>query len=439
MGLRKTLFGLSALTTALLLSSCGSGEDKQAEKQLTPAESDMPVTLTFAFPGSGKTDELFKNRFGEQIKKKFPNYTIEYIPFADLPSFTLSLESNKALDIMITSYPNLYAHYFDLGLESDITSLIKKYNYDLTKLDPSAVEVQKHVGGKGGIYGLPYTNGSLVFLYNKDLFDRFGVGYPKDGNTWDETYELARKMTRTDSGVKYRGLLLAFEHLMGRNQLSAPYFDTKTFKAVFAEPNFVRSFENLARFYKINGNELPDNKYSLGALRNFFMKDQTAAMLLDTGGNVSSTANAMTNWDLTTFPEYADKRGVGYASYPEYALLTKLSKNQDAAFRVLEYVTSVEYQSFQASTFATAPSIKNVDEVMKSFGSQIKGASGKNFKAMIPKKYADIQGLTPYFNIGNSEMVAALGEYSSTDINTAIRNAAERANKKVTEELAKKK
>ena len=77
-------------------------------------------------------------------------------------------------------------------------------------------------------YGKP----SAEMYYNKDLFDRFGVPYPKDGMTWDEVYALAQKVTRTEGGVAYKGFAFQDFYLFTANQLSLSFVDGKTEKSV---------------------------------------------------------------------------------------------------------------------------------------------------------------------------------------------------------------
>lgn len=46
-----------------------------------------------------------------------------------------------------------------------------------------------------------------ALFYNKDIFDKFGVAYPKNGMIYEETLDLdlARRVTRSDGGVQYLG------------------------------------------------------------------------------------------------------------------------------------------------------------------------------------------------------------------------------------------
>src|SRR5690606_17655071 len=106
------------------------------------------------------------------------------------------------------SFNNLVERY---DLQYDIEDLIKKHNYDLNRLEPGVVEGMRGLTASGKLYGLPTNDsGSLVVLYNRDLFDRFGQDYPVDMMTWDEIYQVAQRMTRVEDNVIYRGFITSF-------------------------------------------------------------------------------------------------------------------------------------------------------------------------------------------------------------------------------------
>lgn len=60
------------------------------------------------------------------------------------------------------------------------------------------------------VYMLPYRLSTYVIAYNKTLFDEYGVDYPNDNMTWDELYELAKRMTITGENghIKIHGFNL---------------------------------------------------------------------------------------------------------------------------------------------------------------------------------------------------------------------------------------
>ncbi|MDF2661295.1 MAG: extracellular solute-binding protein family 1 [Paenibacillus sp.] len=441
---RKGLLVLLFLCLVFVLSACGGGAAKNADKGTVEKETvlsseeeaarvaNSKLELVFLYPPSG-TEEIFMSRFGDRLQKKFPQYKLTFIP-RQSDNYAALLGSKQPIDIMIVSLNTTGTYLTGMGLESDISDLIKKYNYDLTKIEPSLIEIQRRMAN-GGIYGLPYTPGAMTFLYNKDLFDKFGVPYPRDGMTWDEVYELARRMTRTDGGIQYKGIAFGFASVIRSNQLSAPYFDPKTNKAMFTADAFVQSFTNIARFYKIPGMELPNNKYSEQADQ--FLKDQTVAMMIHTGGYVTRAAEALKNWDIATIPTLKEKPGVSLQAGPDYMYITNRSAQRDAAFQVLSYITSEEYQEWMAGNLAFVPVLKESKKAMQSFGANLPGIQGKNVQALI-QSYAPMSLASPFTANANSEMNNALNAFSAgKDVNTALREAAERVDKLIEQEMKK--
>ncbi|TMV50627.1 extracellular solute-binding protein [Paenibacillus mesophilus] len=438
----KMMIVLMPMCLVSTLAGCGKGADRPAQPSANPPAgmgvqeaqkiADKPSEVTITYPATGEKTDLLIERYGNQIQKKFPNYRLKYIPrvAAEGTNYYASVLANKEpIDILIASLPTTSIFLTNLKLENDISDLIKKYNYDLSKLEPSLVDIQRKIAG-GGIYGLPSTVGNIVFLYNKALFDKFGVPYPKDGMTWDDIYDLARRMTRTEDGREYKGIVFEFDQLMDRNQLSAPYFEEKTYKAMFMEDHFIRAFDNLARFYKIPGNGLPNNKYSSPI--NLFTDSQTAAMFMGPSGHVRAAAQKIPDWNAVSVPVFKDKPGVGFQSTPEYFYITSTSKERDAAFQVLAYIASDEFQEWMGRSLALMPGMKNTDRIMQSFGAELPGFQGKNVKSLVPPKNAAMAVPTPFTITGNTEMQKAISEYSSgNDVNTVLREAAERADKQI--------
>jgi multiple sugar transport system substrate-binding protein len=94
--------------------------------------------------------------------------------------------------------------------------------------------------GGGKLYALPISILTQVMYYNKGIFDKFGVPYPKDGMTWDKTLELAKKLDREEQGQQYFGFAASPSHILGNNQLSLPYVDIQTEKPTFLNDGWKR-------------------------------------------------------------------------------------------------------------------------------------------------------------------------------------------------------
>ncbi|MBD2865726.1 ABC transporter substrate-binding protein [Paenibacillus oceani] len=429
---------LSAGCLAFSLTACGgapangtktpdSGSGQQVDAQAEAKKiAESPAEVVFL--GGGYSEELFNNRFGNQIRKKFPNYKITLLSgnIADI------VATAPAIDIVISSGTGMSTTVLQHGLESDISDLVAKYKYDLSKIESAPLdELRKLMNGK--LPALPWTVATQVFYYNKDVFDKFGVPYPKDDLTWDQVYDMAKTMTRSEGGVQYRGITFGvFNQAIGWNQLGAPFFDTTTFKAKFTDDVFKRVFQNVTRFLDINGNQPRDGSGKAISARNVFLNEHSTAMHVDGSGVVTMLAQTNANWDIARFPDFPGQAGVGPSVNPDYLFISSKSKSRDAAFQILSYIASDEYQGWSASTYGLLPILTKKDDIMKNFGTNIAGLSGKNVSGMVPKRFATMQPFTPFTGIANKEIDKAIQEYmGGKDVNTVLREAAERVDKQV--------
>jgi multiple sugar transport system substrate-binding protein len=86
------------------------------------------------------------------------------------------------------------------GLYADLSSLIKRDHFDLTKYNQQWLQTQADY--KGGVYGLPLSvhAEAPAMVYNRDLFQKAGVPEPPakwgdDAWTWEIFLDAARKLT----------------------------------------------------------------------------------------------------------------------------------------------------------------------------------------------------------------------------------------------------
>ncbi|TMV47205.1 extracellular solute-binding protein [Paenibacillus mesophilus] len=429
MGSRKWAAALSLLSIGLL-AACGTntenGKSGSSGKEPQPLAdpTTQPANLVI-FDTTGEKVELLMDKYGTKLKEKFPKFNFEIVQKVDSKTLPNLITGGTPIDIVVESTGVSVLEY---GLQDDISDLIAKYKFDLNRLEPTTVEIQRKLAG-GGLYGLPTWTRSMALYYNKDLFDMFGVSYPKDGMTWDELYELTRKMTRSEGGRQYKGLTMAFEFGLMLNQLEAPSQDAASGKALFLQDGFKKAFENQARFYQIAGNGLPGNRFYLDNQQNPFYKDKTAAMFLTLTGAEKIYKDSV-NWDIASFPVFPGKEGIGSQSYPTYFFLSKTSKNREAAFQVLNYMTSDEFQNYSARS-GNITILKDTS-VMKQFAVDLPYVKGKNMKAVLPAKYAVPTLKTKHNGIANKELLAALEAVSKgADYVTALREASERNDKEV--------
>jgi ABC-type glycerol-3-phosphate transport system substrate-binding protein len=148
-----------------------------------------------------------------------PNRTKEAEGFAALnPTLGLQLDysSNNIQKIIVQCSsgvgPDLYdtyggtqlQTYVSSGIAQDVTKEAKELGFSIDGDTWPAVRGELSL--EGVQYSYPANVNADILIYNKALFDRFGVPYPKQNITWDEFFELAKKMTRGEGANKVYGI-----------------------------------------------------------------------------------------------------------------------------------------------------------------------------------------------------------------------------------------
>lgn len=422
----------------------GQGDGKSADVNTPevkapdnqPPEPPKPVVLTFHATPTSWTEEFFMNKMGKFITEKFPHVTVKFLPTYVIDGKVINakeyLATGETIDVLIDSVGA--TQIFDTAMELDLTDLIKKHNYDIGALEPNTVEIQKSIGKAGKIYGLPFETQTLVLNYNQDLFDKFGVDPPTNNSTWDDIFDLTRRMSRTEGDVNYRGFTSSYAHMFIMSQLSVPRQDPVSFKALFETDAFKREMEFVTAPYLIAGNGWDHNPGSSELA--YELTNGIAAMYvgLDVAWNVFEFDKV--NFDTIRMPARKEAPDVGPQTYPWYMYVTSMSKNADAAFEVVTYFTSPEYQTWNARQ-GNLPILKNSSEIMTQYNDDMPGYKGKN-KDILWSRLAPSPELTKYngtaLNYSYSMFYQIIVEQK--DINTVLREAAEAHDKEIAAMIA---
>lgn len=419
-----------------LLAGCTSGlqeSGKESGKEDTNKPPE-PVELTVYYYGGSYGKEQFMSYYGNAIVKKYPYMTLKFMQGGtgggtEGLSLADAVATKVPIDVMYGSVDQIPDSLVKFNLAYDHDELIKKNRYDLSLLNSNVVEAHRSITG-GPIYGLPVGADVLKFLYNRDLFDKFGVPYPKDGMTWDEVYDLAKRLTRTENGIQYRATAIGFDYLSRLNQFGVGFVDPKSSKTLFVtDDRWKRFADSLTRFYRIPGNEVDSKTVSFGTQHTAFTKDGTVAM--DSTLNVLNEGWTV-NWDLAKFPVYAGTAAGSGKSGGNFFAVMNISQHKDEAFKLTSFLTSKEYQLNQSALGTMG--VLNDPEMQKVYGRDVPWLQERkiNLKALFPDVYPEQYPITPYDKIARDELVKQINNFiigAVPDVNTALRNAAESADK----------
>ncbi|MDF2725767.1 MAG: extracellular solute-binding protein family 1 [Paenibacillus sp.] len=404
------------------------GKPAPAAEKAAPVEDKTPVTLTL-LNGNGLSETDFQIMFVNPIQKKYPYITVKLTSTTNIANL---ITAGETPDLVATHNGN-FGPYQELQLLYDMTELAKVNKLDLTRFDPIAMQAMA-VTSPTALNALPYALNFSALYYNKDLFDSFGVPYPKDGMTWDEAIEVGKRMTRKLGDTQIKGLdpyaVTRFQRILGNT-----FYDTKTNKSTLNTPEWKFIFEHTKNILKIPGNEWTDaeTKNATSSEANFYTK-RTAAMY---GGNnmhpkLGEPTKAGLNWDVAQYPSFPNRPGINTDVDAHLVFITSTSKHKDQAMKVLVELTSNETEMELARK--TARRTPLVDKQFEAaFAAELDYTKGKNNAGMFKSKMFNSPLRPRYTTEASNFLKAAFYDYyNGKDVNTALREADEKMNQFLT-------
>lgn len=421
-----------------LAAGCGSDQttDSGGKKEAAPNPNSIynnkPVTIKVR--ANADTEEVWQRYTVEPVKKKFPHVTLELIPtklsLADL------VAANEVPDILQTQ-PSEYVRLVDMALPYDLTELIKKHKTDMNRFTPSMVDAVKSLDKNGRFTAIPFRPTRYGLLYNKNVFDKFAVPYPTDGMTWDQTVELAKRVTRSENGVQYRGLDILEPHRLFTQLSLNPIVGEK---AVVTTPAWQTAAEMWQRVLAIPGNS---NNFGndINKLFDSFSSGEVAMLASSVGIPRMITISEKVpdlRWDVVSFPTFKEAPATDTGRNYQLYVITSTSKVKDEAFEVISYLMSDEVQmALSRDGYITSLNNKGIQNALAADVAVLKN---KNLASLFKYDKAGAYVVSPYF-IGNvpsllNNAFVKIGS-GQQDINTALREAEEAMNKAVQEQLKK--
>ncbi|WP_158606517.1 ABC transporter substrate-binding protein [Paenibacillus ginsengarvi] len=342
----------AALTAALALPVALSACSKQADK---PEQEVLRIPF-----GSEQT---FQYSYGNYFAVKFPDVRVEIIPTEGLygPGKNYYEEFEKLIreqkpDLLIT-YTSDYKRWASKGLLLDLEPFVRKSKFDLDSFTPAAIE-QLKANDEGKLFGLAPQLTSSALYYNKDLFDKYGVPYPTNQMSWDDTMRLARRFpVDPDPGKRIYGIhekySTPFDFVsdiagtVGASHISPDAkwitLESDVWKKAFDQ--VVSGFKsgNLYYYYK-DGKRVnygPEETKQM----DLFSSGKAAMMISSTEQmfRMKQWGETKLNWDIVTVP--VDPANPEYTRYfnvsPIYAIAAN-AEHPQTAWKVVQYFNSEE-------------------------------------------------------------------------------------------------
>lgn len=188
---------------AVVLSACGSkpAAEKPAStgtKQEAPAPA-KKVELRFAAWETGDGGKLHETNVAKWNEQN-PNIHVTYEAITD-EDYTAKLLTMFAADSApdVFQIPENIPFFADNGYIENLDPYIKGPDGLDESIFGPIHEMNKY---KGHTWAFIKDFSNFAIYYNKDIFDKYGVPYPKDDWTYDDFIKTAKALTKEENGQK---------------------------------------------------------------------------------------------------------------------------------------------------------------------------------------------------------------------------------------------
>lgn len=432
---KRMLLSLSALIAVAAAAGCGGRTPASSDggNPAAPAKAE-PVTLQIASQGASATiDSVFQGIAQQAVSKKYPHITLEFMPETGATSLDNLMATGTVPDIVITFNGNL-ASYKEKALVFDMTPLFKTNNVDLNRFEPNYIQDVKNASDQGELFGLPFNVNYHALYYNKDIFDKFGVEYPKDGITWEELIPLAKRVTRMEGGTQYRGLDPGNSIIWMSQPLGIAAIDPVTDKATMNTDKWKRAFELGKSIF-----DIPGNGMIAASPKDQFMKTKTLAMLLDLNilTQLAAAEADGLSWDIAQYPSYPEKPNT-YGNASVYVMIaSKTGKHVAEAAQVIDLLSSEETQLALSKVGRLSP-LKS-EQVKKALGADSPQLKDKKLPSVFKSNPVPYPKASIYRSKAEGLVGTKFKQYvnGEVDVNTALKQVDEEIDKMVETEKGK--
>jgi multiple sugar transport system substrate-binding protein len=386
--MKKVLLVLFSILLILSIAACSSSTSGDGDLSQTVAKkSDMSGTVRVALAGwqldNGIDPQTGAQSIGlnqflkDTFKKMYPNIKLEIyqVPWENAKAKQYTMLLSKDVDLMYTG--GAYAaQWYQEGLLRDID--------DLMKADPS-FDPKIYLEGiwnnsystksldKTHQYGIPAVLGRRMTIYDKKLFDDWGVQPLSNQATPDEILNAALKMTGKNpktgeqnygiywsgnsiNGSTFVALTLAF----GAKGAEGTLNDMKNIKWELNTPEMVKVMDWLKKASPL----APPGFVNAQGAENFGIAKNNVAIGLDESGG-ATMSDFRINKDKTIVDRYVPAmnvgpKGEGWVAVDPF-VMAKSVKDEKAAWEVMKFLAGYETQKYTYQNFANTPTLKNPD------------------------------------------------------------------------------
>ncbi|MBB2482496.1 sugar ABC transporter substrate-binding protein [Bacillus sp. APMAM] len=353
--MKRKKWWLSVLVAAVVLvmsacSSSSSGDGKQ----------DGKTVLRFATWDTGDTLKIQQD-IAKEFEKENKGVKVQVEAYGDGfdQKLAASFGAKNPPDVM---YMWDFSTYYQ-SLEP-LDAYVKK-DADL-KMDDFYDGLFNYSKVNGQLYGMPAGFSTMVVYYNKKLFDKYNIPYPKEGWTWDDFKAIAKKLT--DKSKKQYGFGVTAEPdtydlqgLVWSNGGSFISNDGKKVNGVMNSPETVEAIQMYGDMVKDGMAVLVGGKNQQSGSDIF--KSGKLGMYVSGIWPIQGFKDAGVDFGTVEMPAFGSKPVKGLISSSSISI-AKDSKQKDLAWKFVKFFSSDKAIKMRTADLPVRKSVVEETKVM---------------------------------------------------------------------------
>jgi multiple sugar transport system substrate-binding protein len=381
------LIALVMLTTAACSSTSSNEENTSDVEVVSEVEGTVRVSLagwqleSGIDPITGIENVGLEEFIKKEFEPRYPNIKLELyqVPWENAQAKQTAMLKSGDVDVLYTGGA-FASQWQQQGLLKGLDELLAK---DST-FDPGMFlegvwenSYSTKSFDKSVHFGIPAVLGRRIIIYDKKLFDEWGVDYLSENPTPEEILEKAKAMTgknpktgEQNFGIWWDGKALnastfvALSHAFGATGGEGTLNDLKNIKWNLNSPEVVEIFEWLAAASKY----APPGILNTQGNENFGLEKNNIAIHLDANG-ASTMGEVMANEDTKLLDRFESTlnlgpNGEGWVAVDPF-VMAKDTKNVEASWEVLKFLTGPITQKHNYDNFKFTPTLADASFVAK--------------------------------------------------------------------------
>jgi multiple sugar transport system substrate-binding protein len=329
---------------------------------------DEVTTVTLSGWQSSPIEKQLIEKVLKNFEAKYPNIEVKFEVIVDryMDTIKTRLIGDAAPDVFY-----LDASEAPLLMSYDVLEPLNQYlssNLNLADFETSLLKAFQY---KGNIYGLPKDFSTLALFYNTSLFKQANLNNPP--KTWQELQDYSQKLTidrAFDRQKKQYGLGITPE--LARQYFILKAFGGKLFDCAtrsakgdrngyvnFATTKNLKGLQNLVDRYQKDRSVVLPSDVGASSGSEMFGRGKVA-MAIEGSWAIPYLKDTFPNLKFATtqIPSINGKQGT--MAYTVAYVMNKKTKNKDAAWKLISYLTGKEGMKIWGKAGLVIPSRKSI-------------------------------------------------------------------------------